>query len=71
MTATGIETERLLLHRFTPNDSADFYELGSDPDVIRFAQPQPFHDLKEARRCMREATFADYENYGYGRLAVV
>ena len=71
MTATIIATERLPLRRFTLNDIEDIYEPGSDPDVIRFAQPQPFRDLEEARRRMRQAPFADYENYGYGRLAVV
>ncbi len=71
MTAIEIETERLLLRRFSLDDVADFYELGSDPDVIRFAQPQPFRDLDEARLCMRQAPLTDYQKYGYGRLAVV
>jgi RimJ/RimL family protein N-acetyltransferase len=71
MTTLEFETERLLLRRFSLADIEDFFELGSDPDVIRYAQPRPFADLDEARRFMQEAPLTDYEKYGYGRLAVI
>lgn len=66
-----IETPRLGLRHFHLGDVQDFFVLGSDPEVIRYAQETPFTDLAEASRVLREAPLADYEKYGYGRLAVV
>lgn len=66
-----IETPRLGLRHFRLDDVQDFFVLGSDPEVIRYAQDTPFADLAEASRVLREAPLADYEKYGYGRLAVV
>jgi RimJ/RimL family protein N-acetyltransferase len=66
-----IETARLGLRHFRMDDVQDFFVLGSDPEVIRYAQDRPFADIAEASRMLREAPLADYEKYGYGRLAVV
>ena len=66
-----IETPRLGLRQFRLDDVQDFFVLGSDPEIIRYAQDTPFSDLAEAYRVLREAPLADYEKYGYGRLAVV
>jgi RimJ/RimL family protein N-acetyltransferase len=66
-----IETTRLGLRPFELDDVEDFFELGSDPEIIRYAEARPLADLAEARKVMREAPLTDYEKYGYGRLAVV
>lgn len=66
-----IETPRLGLRHFCMDDVQDFFVLGSDLEVIRYAQDKPFADIAEASRVLREAPLDDYETYGYGRLAVV
>lgn len=66
-----IETPRLGLRHFCMDDLQDFFELGSDPEVIRYAEKHPLANLEEARKVMIEAPLADYEKYGYGRYAVV
>jgi len=65
------ETPRLGLRYFQLQDVEDFFELGSDPEVIRYAEPRPLADIAEARKVMLAAPLADYAKYGYGRLAVV
>ncbi|MDH3401046.1 MAG: GNAT family N-acetyltransferase [Chromatiales bacterium] len=66
-----IETPRLGLRHFCLDDLQDFFELGSDPEVIRYAEKHPLDNLDQARKVMLEAPLADYEKYGYGRFAVV
>jgi RimJ/RimL family protein N-acetyltransferase len=70
MTKTTFETERLRCRQFTFDDLEDFFELGRDPEVIRYAEPRPLRDIAEARQRMIDAPMRDYEVYGYGRLAV-
>jgi len=65
------ETPRLGLRYFQLQDVEDFFELGSDPEIIRYAEPRPLADLEEARNVLISAPLADYTRYGYGRLAVV
>lgn len=38
---TVIDTGRLLLRRFTTDDLEAFYQLGSRPEIIRYAQAEP------------------------------
>lgn len=66
-----IETPRLGLRHFRLEDVEDFFELGSDPEIIRYAEKHPLRDLEQARKVMLEAPLADYEKYGYGRFAVI
>jgi RimJ/RimL family protein N-acetyltransferase len=54
---------------FKPSDVQVTYELGTDPDVVRYAD-DPLKDMDEARRRLHEGPLADYEKYGYGRFAV-
>ena len=66
-----IHTPRLQLRRFTLDDVEIFYELGSHPEVIRYAQRTPLRSLEEARERLLAAPLRDYEKHGYGRLVVV
>ena len=66
-----IDTGRLVLRRFVPDDVDAFYELGSRPEIIRYAQSAPLPSLDAAREFMRTAPFHDYATYGYGRFACV
>ena len=66
-----IDTGRLILRRFTPEDLEAFYQLGSRPEVIRYAQSTPLASREAAREFMHAAPFHDYATYGYGRFACV
>jgi RimJ/RimL family protein N-acetyltransferase len=66
-----IDTGRLVLRRFEPDDLDAFYELGSRPEIIRYAQSAPLASREAAREFMRASPFHDYATYGYGRFACV
>jgi ribosomal-protein-alanine N-acetyltransferase len=66
-----IDTGRLILRRFKAEDLQAFYQLGSRPEVIRYAQSTPLASLEAAREFMNAAPFHDYAAYGYGRFACV
>lgn len=68
-----IKTERTLIRKFREADLEAFYRLGSDPGIIRYtADPGGgFRDLEHAREILALHPIADYQKYGYGRMAVV
>jgi RimJ/RimL family protein N-acetyltransferase len=68
---TVIETERMRLRKFTLDDAAAFLDLNSDPDVVRYAEKRVMKSLDEALVALQTAPLADYEKYGYGRLAII
>jgi len=68
---TVIDTGRLLLRRFTTDDLEAFYQLGSRPEIIRYAQSAPLASREQALEFMKAAPFHDYATYGYGRFACV
>ena len=70
MIRTELETERLRLRLFTHDDVQVMFELGSDPEIIKYAEPEPVKDLQEAQQRLEEGPLYDYEKYGYGRFAV-
>ena len=70
MIRTQLETERLRLRLFTHDDLEVMFELGTDPEIIKYAEPEPLKDLEEARQRLEEGPLADYQKYGYGRFAV-
>lgn len=67
----ALETERLLLRRFTRDDVAAFYELGTNPEIVRYVGNQPFESLSAAAAALEAAPLRDYDVHGYGRLACV
>ena len=69
MIRTHLETTRLRLRLFTHDDLQIMFKLGSDPDVIKYADT-PARDLEEARERLEQGPLFDYEKYGYGRFAV-
>ena len=68
---TVIDTGRLLLRRFTTDDLDAFYQLGSRPEIIRYAQAEPLASREQPLDFMKAAPFHDYATYGYGRFACV
>src|SRR5437870_3332158 len=66
----SIETERLLLRRFRPDDLDELAKLFADPDVMRYVgNGQPI-DRTEAERALR-SIINHWERHGFGRWAVV
>ena len=59
-----LETDRLILRRFTEQDVDNLFDLDSDPDVMRLISGGP----GTPRRCSRTTTSLHYLNY-YERFA--
>jgi [ribosomal protein S5]-alanine N-acetyltransferase len=64
-----LETPRLYLYEMALEDAADFYELNSDPDVMRYTGDDSFDDVEAARNLVRN--YKQYELHGYGRWTMV
>lgn len=69
MKRIAAKTPRLVLKQFSIRDAAGFYELNSDPEVLRFTGDVPFASIAEARNFIRG--YRHYELHGYGRWSVV
>jgi RimJ/RimL family protein N-acetyltransferase len=67
---TQLQTERLRLRLFTHDDLQIMFELGTDPEITKYAESEPLKDLEEARQRLEEGPLYDYQKYGYGRFAV-
>ncbi len=66
---TGPETERLSLREFRVEDAEAFFQLRSDPQVIRFTGDEPLQSLNQARKAIED--YPDFETVGFGRWACV
>jgi RimJ/RimL family protein N-acetyltransferase len=64
-----IETERLLLRKFTVEDAPLIYELNFDPDVIRYTY-DPVKDIEHATQVLEQVILPQYVLYNHGRWAV-
>lgn len=65
------ETHRLRLREFVPEDAEAFYELGTNPEIIRYTGDGGFTSLAQAETVLCERPIADYRKYGFGRWAMV
>ena len=66
-----IETDRLILREFTLDDVEAYFQLGTDSAVIRYTGDGGMTNLEDAATVLRDRPLADYQKYGYGRLACV
>lgn len=66
---TILETNRVLLRKFDISDAENFYELNSNPNVIKYTGNSAFKDVNEAREFLEN--YSDYQRNGYGRWAVI
>lgn len=67
-----LETERLLLRRFTRDDVDNLFDLDSDPEVMRFLTGGPGTPRDEIERDYIPAYLSYYERFeGYGFWAVI
>ena len=64
-----IETPRLLLRTFTPDDAQLIYDLNNDPEVTRFTY-DPIWNHEHAREILEKKILPQYALYNYGRWAV-
>lgn len=68
MSTYVLQTERLALRELYPSDAQFFYDLNSDPEVIRWTGDPPFESVEAAREFLE--AYPDFRNHGYGRWAV-
>ncbi len=66
-----IETERLILRRFTDSDVEAVFEFNSHPEVVRYTGEKPLRSIEEAQNVIDTVWKRDYNIQGYGRFAVV
>lgn len=64
-----LQTSRLLLREFTPDDADSFYRLNSNPNVIRYTGDAAFETVGAAKAFLE--SYGDYRLNGYGRWAVI
>jgi RimJ/RimL family protein N-acetyltransferase len=64
-----IETQRLLLRKFTTEDAQLIYNLNQDPEVTKFTH-DPVTDLDHAKEILEKTILPQYALYNYGRWAV-
>lgn len=64
-----LETERLILRPMVVTDAPAFFALDTDPDVYRFTGESPPTSVAEVEQ--RIASYPDYKDYGFGRMACV
>jgi len=69
MIRTQLQTKRLNLRQFTLDDLTIMYQLGTDPDIIKYVDT-PCKDVEEAKQRLEQGPLADYKKHGYGRFAV-
>jgi [ribosomal protein S5]-alanine N-acetyltransferase len=63
---TIIETERLTLRQFTPNDAPFFLALVNDPDWLLFIGDRNVHSDAAARAYLAKHYLSRYEKDGFG-----
>ncbi|SNR17382.1 GNAT family N-acetyltransferase [Tenacibaculum jejuense] len=66
-----IETERLIVREFVLDDYKDVYEFNSNVELHQFTGDEIIASEERAKEIIQDIWFQDYENYGYGRWAVL
>lgn len=68
-----LETERLILRRFTEDDADNLFELDSDPEVVRYANPGgKTRTYEEITDEVLPHFLSEYEKYGhFGHWATI
>ena len=66
-----LETERLLLRKYVEEDAEAFFELNSDPRVLRFVPDKQLFNVEQARQILIDHPMADYRKHGFGRGACI
>lgn len=64
-----LETERCYLREFSVEDAQSFYDLNSDPEVVKYTGDKAFENVQEAKSFLQN--YDQYKLHGYGRWAVI
>ena len=67
---TILETERLILRRFTPDDAPFILELVNEPGWKRFIGDRGIGTLESARDYIANGPIASYKQHGFGLYAM-
>lgn len=65
-----IETERLRLRMFAPEDAEEVYSIWSDPEVVKYIDPNWKPSLEQTRAAMTRLV-QHWRDKGFGQWAVV
>jgi len=65
-----LETERLILRPITLEDTFEFYEMDSQPEVHTYLRDLPLKTIEEALNLINGLR-VQYNKYGIGRVAVI
>jgi len=65
-----IETDRLLMRKFTMNDAHLIFELNSDPEVTRYTL-DAVDKIEQAQQILQTSILPQYALYNMGRWAVL
>jgi RimJ/RimL family protein N-acetyltransferase len=66
-----LETERLLLRRFTPDDAPFILELVNDPAWLEHIGDRNVRTLEDAGAYLRRGAMSMYERFGFGMYVLV
>jgi RimJ/RimL family protein N-acetyltransferase len=66
-----LETERLILRRFTPDDVDLLVELDADPEVMRYLSGGPATPSELIEREILPSVLRSYDRPGYGSWAAI
>lgn len=64
-----IETERLILKAFHISEAPYFYELNSNPNVLKYTGDVAFKSVSEAEHFI--VHYDHYQTFGFGRWSVI
>ena len=65
-----IETERLILRKFTLEDAEQSFKMATDPAVMKYIVGERYTSVDQVREMIKKNVFGDYEKYGFGRMAI-
>ena len=65
-----IETDRLIMRKFTLDDAEDALKMNSEPEVTKYIPFESAKTLEKVKESIENNTLADYDKFGFGRLAV-
>jgi ribosomal-protein-alanine N-acetyltransferase len=66
-----LETERLWLREFVPEDAQACFELNSIPEVLKYTGETGPGSVEEVRQGLCDRPLLDYQKHGFGRWAVI
>jgi [ribosomal protein S5]-alanine N-acetyltransferase len=65
-----LQTPRLYLRRFTPDDAALLQALNCDPEVIKYVHEPVMDTVEKASQVLQDIILPQYHLYNMGRWAV-